>query len=54
MLWPGHAWFGSAQPLIFGLPLSFAWIIAWVLIGFAALLGLHRARRHNQQPSSDA
>ncbi|WP_340106013.1 hypothetical protein [Rhodohalobacter sp. 8-1] len=53
--WPGHALFSSAKPLIFGFPLSFAWIIFWVIIGFAAMLGLYLSDSHdddlNGEPS---
>jgi len=51
VVWPGHAIFGSATPLIFGLPLSFAWIILWVIISFAAMLALHFS--DNKDPETD-
>lgn len=41
VMWPGYALFSSATPLIFGFPLSFAWIILWVIISFVAMLGLY-------------
>lgn len=41
IIWPGYALFSSAEPLIFGFPLSFAWIIFWVMISFAAMMGLY-------------
>ena len=41
IMWPGYALFASATPLIFGFPLSFAWIILWVIISFAAIFGLY-------------
>lgn len=46
VIWPGHAIFSSATPLIFGFPLSFAWIIFWVIVGFAAMLGLYLSDSH--------
>lgn len=49
IIWPGHALFASATPLIFGFPLSFAWIIFWVVIGFAAMLGLYLSDSHNDE-----
>jgi len=49
VIWPGHAIFSSATPLILGFPLSFAWIILWVLIGFAAMLGLYLSDSHDDE-----
>ena len=53
IIWPGHAIFSSATPLIFGFPLSFAWIILWVIIGFAALLGLYLSDSQNDGDEDD-
>ncbi len=47
VIWPGHALFNSATPLILGFPLSFAWIILWVLIGFISLMGLYLFDSHD-------
>lgn len=41
IIWPGFALFSAAEPLIFGFPLSFAWLIAMLLLGFAAFVGLY-------------
>jgi|GEM_PF-2466647 hypothetical protein len=42
IIWPGYAWYGSsATPLVLGIPFSFFWIVAWVLIGFAGIYGLY-------------
>lgn len=41
VMWPGYALFSSATPLILGFPLSFMWIIAWVIISFTAMLALY-------------
>lgn len=38
--WPVVTLFRDPQPLIFGLPLSMAWPIAWILIGWIMLLVL--------------
>ena len=35
--WPGATLFRSAEPLVFGLPLSMAWPIAWILMGWIVL-----------------
>ena len=36
--WPVAPWFGAAEPLILGLPLSMAWPAAWIIIGWITLL----------------
>jgi hypothetical protein len=41
IIWPGFALFSAAEPLILGFPLSFAWLIAMLLLGFAAFIGLY-------------
>jgi hypothetical protein len=38
--WPVLALFRSPEPLVFGLPLSMAWPVAWILIGLVMLLVL--------------
>ena len=38
--WPVLNLFRSPEPLVFGLPLSMAWPVAWILIGFIMLLVL--------------
>lgn len=49
VIWPGQAIFSSATPLIFGFPLSFAWIIFWVLVGFFALVGIYLSDDHEDK-----
>lgn len=49
IIWPGHALFASATPLILGFPLSFAWIILWGIIGFTAMLGLYLNDSHDDE-----
>ncbi|WP_146198608.1 hypothetical protein [Rhodohalobacter mucosus] len=41
VVWPGHALFSDPEPFILGFPLSFAWVIFWVLVSFAAMSGLY-------------
>lgn len=41
IMWPGYPLFANIEPLILGLPLSFAWIILWVVLMFIALLLLY-------------
>ena len=38
--WPAATLFSSAEPMVFGLPLSMAWPIAWILMAWIALLVL--------------
>ncbi len=38
--WPVATLFRSPEPLVFGLPSSMAWPVAWILIGLIALLVL--------------
>jgi hypothetical protein len=35
--WPVVTLFKSGQPLIFGLPLSMAWAVLWIVLGGVAL-----------------
>ena len=46
--WPLGALFGSPEPPVFGLPLSMAWPIAWILIGWITLLVLERSESKDQ------
>ena len=39
--WPVLGLFRSPEPLVFGLPMSMAWPIAWILIGWIMLLVLY-------------
>lgn len=41
LVWPVYPVFSSVFPLILGLPLSLAWVILALAIGFAALLALY-------------
>jgi hypothetical protein len=36
--WPVASLFRSPEPLVFGLPLSMAWPVAWILLGLVMLL----------------
>jgi cytochrome bd-type quinol oxidase subunit 1 len=38
VIWPGYALFADIYPMILGLPLSFAWIVAMLLTAFFLLL----------------
>ena len=41
IMWPGYPLFADVEPFILGVPLSFAWIILWVILMFIALLLLY-------------
>ena len=46
--WPVLTLFRMPEPLVFGLPLSMAWPIAWILIGWFTLLVLDRSESKDQ------
>ena len=46
--WPVLTLFRSPEPLVFGLPLSMAWPIAWILIGWIMLLVLDHFENRDQ------
>lgn len=48
--WPVATLFRSAEPFVFGLPLSMAWPIAWILIGWAVLLVLDYFENRDEGP----
>ena len=47
--WPGAALFHTAEPLVFGLPLSMAWPIAWILMGWVVLMVLDYFENRDQR-----
>jgi hypothetical protein len=46
--WPVVTLFRSAEPLVLGLPLSMAWPIAWILIGWIMLLILDYVEQRHE------
>ena len=42
---PVYPLVSSIRPLILGLPLSFAWVVLWLTIVFAALVWIYRSDR---------
>ena len=46
--WPVAALFSSPVPQVLGLPLSMAWPIAWILIGWIMLLVLDHFENRDQ------
>ncbi|TVR28774.1 MAG: hypothetical protein EA390_11115 [Balneolaceae bacterium] len=49
VIWPGYALFSSATPLILGFPLSFAWIIFWVIVSFSAMMALYISDSNHEE-----
>lgn len=41
IMWPGYAHFADYEPFILGIPLSFAWIILWVILSFVAMMSMY-------------
>lgn len=41
LIWPVYDVFGGLYPLIFGLPLSLAWVVLWLFVVFGAVLWLY-------------
>lgn len=48
ILWPVHAWLGSAKPLVFGLPLSIFWMILCIFASFFSLLAFYLWQNRNE------
>lgn len=40
VVWPVYALFADIRPLVLGMPLSLAWVVAWVVISFLGLLAI--------------
>ena len=40
LVWPIYPLFAGIRPLVLGVPLSLAWVVAWLLVSFLTLLGL--------------
>ena len=43
LIWPVYPLFGTAFPLMLGLPPSLVWVVGWLAVVFAALVWLYRA-----------
>lgn len=57
IIWPGYTLFDSVYPIILGLPLSFAWIVAMLISAFFLLLWYYlsdpeRKKSESQQEAS--
>ncbi len=42
LIWPVYPLAADLQPYILGLPLSFAWVVGWLIVMFVALVLLYR------------
>jgi len=42
LIWPVYPLAADVRPYILGLPLSFAWVVAWLVVMFVALVLLYR------------
>lgn len=40
LVWPVYPLFAGIRPLVLGVPLSLAWVVAWLLVSFFTLLGV--------------
>lgn len=43
LIWPVYPLAADIRPYILGLPLSFAWVVGWLIVMFVALVLLYRA-----------
>lgn len=43
LIWPVYPLAADIRPYLFGLPLSFAWIVGWLVVMFVALVLLYRS-----------
>ena len=43
LIWPVYPFAGSIRPYVLGLPLSFAWVVGWLVVMFVALVLFYRA-----------
>ncbi|MEM7349454.1 MAG: hypothetical protein AAF657_01515 [Acidobacteriota bacterium] len=48
LVWPIFPLFSGIEPLILGLPLSFAWVVLALSIMFGALIWLYRTDDHDE------
>lgn len=52
--WPGLVPFARIRPFVFGLPLSMAWIAAWIAGSVVVLYLLDRVERQYRDPDDEA
>ncbi len=56
IIWPVYSFFADIYPLVLGLPLSFAWVVAALIASFLAVLWYYLTDpdRKSQQPDSNS
>ncbi len=42
LIWPVYPLAADVRPYVLGLPLSFAWLVGWLIVMFVALVLLYR------------
>ena len=47
--WPGMIPFNRIEPLVLGLPFSFAWVVMWVVGSLIVLLALDRVEGRERE-----
>lgn len=47
LIWPIYSAVPPLRPYVLGLPFSFAWVVAWLLVVFGALVALYRVDEHD-------
>ncbi len=50
LIWPIYPLFSGIYPLVFGLPLSLAWVVLWLSVMLLALVWLYRADSNQDTP----
>lgn len=40
LVWPVYSLFAGIRPLVLGVPLSLAWVVAWLFVSFFTLLAV--------------
>jgi hypothetical protein len=49
LTFPGIEPFNRIEPFVLGIPFSFAWVIAWVVLGWIALAWRYAADRRGRR-----
>ncbi len=49
LTFPGYLPFSQPRPFVLGLPLSLAWVILWVFLGWAVLIGLYFVEQRERE-----
>jgi hypothetical protein len=49
LVWPVYPQVSSVEPYVFGLPLSLAWVVGWLIVVFIAVALLYRREEQNNE-----